>query len=89
MSFLGATLKTAMFMGKNIKFVHANMNIFLITHYTSNKQQFDGGESGIFCLFVGDNHARFGVLRNICSIFTYELFCKPFPQQEFEPPLLF
>ena len=65
------------------------MTIFLITHYTSNKQQFDGGESGIFCLFVGDNHARFGVLRNIVSIFTNQLFCKPFPKQEFELPHCF
>ena len=39
------------------------MKIFLITHCTSNKQQFDGGGSGIFCLFVGDTHARFGVLQ--------------------------
>ena len=36
------------------------MYIFWITHYTSNKQQSDGGETGIFCLFVGDNHALLG-----------------------------
>ena len=61
---------------------------FWITHYTSNKQQFDGGKSDIFCLFVEDSYARFRVLRSICSIFTNQLFCKPFPQQEFEPPSL-
>ena len=65
------------------------MKIFSITHYTSNKQQFDGGESGIFCLFVGDSHARFGVLRSICSIFTNQLFVNLFHSKNSNLPHCF
>ena len=47
-------------MNKNIKLCACKYeNIFELHITPQNKQQFDGGESGIFCLFVGDNHARF------------------------------
>ena len=76
-------------MNKNIKFCackYENIIELNITPQINNNLTAVNRE--YFCLFAGDSHARFGVLRGICSIFTNQLFCKPFPQQEFEPPSL-
>ena len=68
--------------------MHANIKIFL-NNTLHLKQQFDGGESGIFCLFVGDNHARFGVLLSICSIFTISFFVNLFHSKNSNLPHCF
>ena len=88
-SFLGETLKTAMFMNKSIKFCACTYENIFEQHITPKKNNNLTAVNREYfgCLLVITMHVL-GSCEASAQYSPINFFCKPFPQQEFESPSL-